>query len=279
MTKKYNCPRCGFQTDHKNNFRKHIFRKYSCKVILNDVDIKTIQNDFKLNKVQQYPHLYPHLSSFISSCHEDKNGLKIHKCKFCEKDFSSYKNKWRHEKNNCPMNKLVESKNICQEIDILKQKISNLENQKMNVNTKINSDNTIIVNNFGSENLDYISNNMMKKLLKQGPKSIPYLIKQIHFNPDHPENHNIRIKNKKLKYAEVKEDNKWKYKHKKAVLDDLVDFGYVTLEEFKENNETEMDDLLVKGFKRLMTSYVSNKEKIIDQVELEVMNGMNEIKV
>ena len=154
-----------------------------------------------------------------------------------------------------------------------------MENNKVNLNAKINSDNTIIVNNFGNENYDYISNNMMKQLLKQGPKSIPYLIKQIHFNPDHPENHNIRIKNKKLKYAEVKMDNKWKYKHKKAVLDDLVDFGYVTLEEFKENNEEEMNDLLVKGFKRLMTSYVNNKEQIIDQVELEVMNGMNEIKI
>ena len=40
-----------------------------------------------------------------------------------------------------------------------------------------------------------------------------------------------------------------------------------------------MDTLLFKGFKRLMKSYLSNKDKIINQVELEVINGMKEIKI
>ena len=48
------------------------------------------------------------------------------------------------------------------------------------------------------------SDNLMKKMLLKGSNSIPSLIKQIHFNPEHPENHNIRIKNKKLKFAEIR---------------------------------------------------------------------------
>ena len=139
--------------------------------------------------------------------------------------------------------------------------------------------NNIVINNFGKENIDYITDSMLKKMLKQGSKSIPSLIKEIHFNPDHPENHNVRINNKKLKFAEIRENNKWKYKHKKAVLDDLVDFGYVTLEEFKENNKTKLDELLRKGFSRLMTKYETEKEDILDEVELEVLNGMNDIKI
>ena len=41
-------------------------------------------------------------------------------------------------------------------------------------------------------------------------------------------------------------------------MNDLVDFGYVTLEEFKDNNEEKLDKLLIKGFKRMMNSYESN---------------------
>ena len=62
-------------------------------------------------------------------------------------------------------------------------------------------------------------------------------------------------------------------------MDDLVDFGYITLEEFKENNDCEMDGLLVKGFNRMMNSYESNKEEIMNNIELEVLNGMGEIEI
>ena len=116
-------------------------------------------------------------------------------------------------------------------------------------------------------------------MLAYPTSSIPKLIKKIHFNPNHPENHNVRIRDKKLKFAEIRENNKWKYKHKKAVLDDLVDFGYVTLEEFKSNNENELDDLLRKGFNRLMKKYEKEKNDIVDDVELEVLNGMKDIEI
>lgn len=40
-----------------------------------------------------------------------------------------------------------------------------------------------------------------------------------------------------------------------------------------------LDKLLIKGFKRMMNSYESNKKKIIDNIELEVLNGMNSIEI
>ena len=45
------------------------------------------------------------------------------------------------------------------------------------------------------------------------------------------------------------------------------------------NNEEKLDKLLIKGFKRMMNSYESNKKKIIDNIELEVLNGMNSIEI
>ena len=279
--KKYNCERCGFTTDHKNNYRKHIFRKFTCKPELELISIEHIRINLDLENIDTSESISLENRNVSEPIHD----LKItYDCKFCGKNFLCRQNKWRHEKFNCKENDIIDQMNI--KMDTMIKKIETLENQNKNLiqnntfrNNKINSDNTIIVNNFGEENLDYITDQMFKNMIQKGSQSIPSLIKHIHFNPKHPENHNVRMKNKKLKYLEVKKDNKWEYKHKKAVLDDLVDFGYVNLEEFKQNNGKKMDTLLIKGFTRMMKSYISNKDKIINQVELEVMNGMNHIEI
>ena len=257
----YKCLRCGFESSYKNNFRKHIYRKYTCKPKLNKISILEVRRCFKNNSLES-------LSNKITNNKLIDNNKQF-VCHNCDKKFSLYKNLWRHQKNNC--------KNNFTEIQNLKKEITELKIQiKGNI---YSNSNNIIINNFGSENMNYVTEKMMKRLLKQGSKSIPKLIKHIHFNPNHPENHNVRINNKKLKFAEIRENNKWKYKHKKAVLDDLVDFGYVTLEEFKSNNESELDDLLRKGFNRLMKKYEKEKNDIVDDVELEVLNGMKDIEI
>ena len=38
----YDCNRCGFNTTHKNNFRKHLLRQHPCKSILSDESISSI---------------------------------------------------------------------------------------------------------------------------------------------------------------------------------------------------------------------------------------------
>lgn len=277
---KYNCLRCGYSTKYKNDFRKHIYRKFTCKPILNKIDISKIINKFEMNKTIKKTQIdFEMTSNDFQMTSNDFVGNNEFKCRYCNKIFTRKNNLNYHIKNRCKL-----KKNINDELNKMKKEIEELK-IKNNIinntikNNQINSNNNIIINNFGSENTEYITDDMLKNLLLQGSNSIPSLIKQIHFNPNHPENHNIRIKNKKLKYAEIRENNEWKYKHKKAVLDDLVDFGYVTLEEFKDNNETKLDKLLIKGFKRMMNSYESNKKQIINDIELEVLNGMNNIEI
>jgi len=135
---------------------------------------------------------------------------------------------------------------------ILQNKIENqvlqLKNNKSQIltitNSKINSDNTIIVNNIGSENIDYITDKVFQSFIKLPLGGISKYVKQIHFHPKHPENHNIKITNKKMKYAEVKENNKWILKDKKDVLNDLIDNGFIALEEYKTWNEDKLNQLI-----------------------------------
>ena len=198
---------------------------------------------------------------------------------YCDKTFTRKDSLTRHLKDRCKKKVKVfnDLENMLIDMTQMKNLFKDTQSIIINNNQKI-INNNIVVNNFGNENLEYLSDKMIGNLLAYPKSCIPKLIKQIHFNPDHPENHNIRIKNKKLKYAEVKENNQWKLKHKKTVLDDLVDFGYITLEEFKDDKDN-LDELLIKGFSKMMEGYNKSKKDIIEKVELEVLNGSNDLNL
>lgn len=254
------CNVCNYNTKYRKDFFRHLNRK---------------------NKCQEENNL-------VYNCDVYSNNIEYkYICNHCNKEFSRKDSLKRHLKNRCKIKNVIKNtkEDIKDKLEDMFVEMSEMKelikNQKNIVNeTQIN--NNIMVNNFGSENIDYLTEKVLNNILTYPKSCIPKLIKQIHFNPKHPENHNIRIKNKKLKYAEVKENNEWKLKHKRTVLDDLVDFGYITLEDHKENLENEeMDNLLIKGFNKLMKGYSDNKKKkeIMKNVELEVLNGSNELNL
>ena len=108
------------------------------------------------------------------------------------------------------INKLVK------QIETLLTKVGNNNN-----NRTIN--NNIIIRNFGNENISYLTNNFFKKLLYGGPFiSIPRIVKRIHFNEKHPENMNLKIKDKDNPFISVFEENKWKQKDRKNTIKEIV---------------------------------------------------------
>ena len=273
----YKCMRCGFMTNHKNNFRKHLNRKFPCKPILSNIDLDFVKTKYNMNSKKL--KTIELISDVIEVKYNNKKIPEKIECQYCNKKFTRKDSLTRHLKGRCKKKGTVlnDIENMLVEMTKFKNVLKESHSIIINNNQKI-INNNIVVNNFGNENLEYISDKMIGNLLAYPKSCIPKLIKQIHFNPNHPENHNIRIKNKKLKYAEVKENNQWKLKHKKTVLDDLVDFGYITLEEFKDDKDN-LDDLLIKGFTKMMEGYNKSKKDIIEKVELEVLNGSNDLNL
>ena len=47
----YKCLRCGFETYHKTNFKKHLTRKFPCKPILNEISISELLSINNFDKV------------------------------------------------------------------------------------------------------------------------------------------------------------------------------------------------------------------------------------
>ena len=89
-----------------------------------------------------------------------------------------------------------------------------ISNNKINKNTQINNtqtnNQTFKINNYGEEDLSYITLENKKKLLIDPRNSITNLIDDTHFNSEHPENANMRIPNKKQPFIELYVDNAWK---------------------------------------------------------------------
>ena len=207
-------------------------------------------------------------------------------CKYCQKPFNRSYHLKRHEgscrerkiENNVQNNLLDFFKEQMAEMKEAHQKdreawqkekiemrkeIENLLERVGNVTNTINiKEQNIILNNYGHENLDYISRNYMNNLLKIPFGALPKLLKHIHFNPKHPENHNVKITNKKLPYASVWEGNKWTVKDKKQVIDNMVDKGYNLIDDQFTTEEEVLEENQKKKYKNFRNLYDNPDKKL-----------------
>ena len=160
--------------------------------------------------------------------------------------------------------------------------IENLKNEnevlKNNKNTTIQNNtinNTVIINAFGKENLAYINKEYIHGLIREGPYgSIRKLIKYIHFNPDHKENHNIKIPNKRDKYAMVYDGSMWQVRNKKSMITTIADHAYGVIAEHCE-------DIISKKLDRFRDDFESEEsrymKRLAEDTELIILNGQKEV--
>ena len=160
-----------------------------------------------------------------------------------------------------------EKKNLEKEIIKLIDKVGNVTN---------NTNNIIVVNNYGKENTDYLTVDKIKKLLDRPYDSVQELIKMLHFNEEHPENHNVKITNKKEPYALVWNDPIWELRKKKTVVKDLVDKGYMMI----DTTHDTIDETNTKYIK-FQDNYEDNatniKDKIEEETEIVIINETKKI--
>ena len=112
------------------------------------------------------------------------------------------------------------------EIEELKTKsvITNNSNNNSNNNTTNNTiNNNININNLGYENIKHLKNIDFAEILQSMYNAVPKLIEKIHFDPNHPENQNIKYTNQKSPYLKIVKDKKWQFVNKKEEILDLID--------------------------------------------------------
>lgn len=177
-----------------------------------------------------------------------------------------------------------ESDDLRTQVSLLLDRNTQITTTNHNNNSKnsttIGTQNIIInVNAFGNENVDYIDNKAIIACIGRVYKSIPSLLEKIHFDPKHPENHNIKITNKKLQYASVMGDNqKWKTVDRKDAIDKMVLNGYNILDEKYAENKDKIQPTKQQNFEGFMSKFESEDKDVLKQIKTEVdmmvLNGV-----
>ena len=147
---------------------------------------------------------------------------------------------------------------------------NNIETQNINI---------ININAFGNENTDYIDDKAILACIGRVYKSIPSLLEKIHFDPKHPENHNIKITNKKLPYASVMGNNKkWKTVDRKDAIEAMVLNGYNMLDEKYPENKEKIPANKQHNFEGFQSKFEAEDKELLKQIKTEVdmmvLNGI-----
>lgn len=291
----YSCSRCGYSNTIKTKIRAHFMRKNVCSAICTD---KPITECYEEVLGEKYPNISkcksnvsPNVSQMSSKCKSNVSlsKPKSYMCRYCDKEYTHRQSRLKHE-NNCREKEmftkdevialLADSKNkdklineLQKQIEVLLTKVGNTTNNTNN-NTQ---NNYIIINAFGKENMDYITDNYVKKLLdkENGYNFIPKLLKDIHFNPEHKENMNICIPNKKRSLAKIYDGDKWVLEEKKGTIEKMTDNAYKTLIDNYDENKNKQWKKIVDG--DLYPDDEETTEKIQKSTELMVLNNQDEV--
>ena len=243
----YKCLRCGYSNHIKTHFYKHLRRKKICPPKLSDISIEECHK-----KIFGYDMPYEIKKSEASQINLDKN--------------SSIEMK---DNENFELKK---------EIKELKKQMETilLNNSKP---TQIVGDMTVnnmyfYLNAFGNEKLDYITSNIIRQITNNEPmNSVPKLLKEIHFNPKHNENHNIYIPNKKQGYAKVYDGEKWILKRKQDVIEDMTDKAF---------NIIKTEDVDNKKILNIKEEYHDQNKKVTTRIkndtEMMILNNQSIIE-
>lgn len=224
------------------------------------------------------------------------NNQKLFECSGCKKKYS-HASTLSHHKSKCTV--VAETASLQEQMTQMREDFEKekeemkaqisllLDKQKCtprqtttttNSHNKTQNNVTIQINAVGYENLDHITDQIIVESVGKVFNSIPTILRHINYDPEHPENLNILIPNKKEPYARVfkKKSGKWETVHRDEAIDDMVDRGYDFLDDNYPSVKDKISETTQKHFKRFQDNFGTdpNVKKIIKKdVDMMVMNA------
>jgi len=240
----FGCSGCEYTSSKKENVVRHINRRNACGKGLREII-----------------------------------GIPIEiKCQYCHKNFSSYVSLKGHEKNNCA----EKDKQKDEKIRKLEEKIKELEKKS---STTINNNTfNIYINNYEDTNLDKLTDKIYNKIIREANEVyqiIPRMIKEIHFNPNTPENHNICLsnRNKNNKHLQIYRNNQWEIEKKDTEIDNLINDKETNLSDWIGEKGEDYPEALEKFNEYLEQKYDEDVSKLVkEEVELVLYNNRHMVK-
>lgn len=287
----YNCIRCGYETTHKSKMTAHINRKYLCKPILSNSSIEKMKKYNLISRKKVSYSFYTNTKKEVETPITDnilENKVNSKICKYCFKNFASYKNKWRHEKYNC-------KEKVNKDIPIKIDNYPNTMNRYTNMNLSLlikqleekdkqiselikRAGNNTVINNiqilpYNNTNKDYITDKMISECMEKQNRCISEMIKLVHFNEDHPENMNILIRNIRTDYMMIFNGKDWIFKDRDQMFDKIISdnekFMHKRFLEWYDNAKlTDKYKTAIDKFEKYLN--VSSSQNVLDSVKKEL---------
>jgi len=176
-----------------------------------------------------------------------------------------------------------EIKKICKEKDEIirekEQQIQMLLSEK-NTTNNIETQNVIVINNFGEEKIDYISIQDILQMINDKPARSPVLLAQkIHFDNEHPENNNVAITGEKSNYAYIHKNGRRVREYRKNIINEMAQNSFDIIEKTYDDNVNVFSHSKQNGVKNLKNRFYNNDIKYLtDEIDLMVLNECAEVK-
>ena len=255
----YSCNVCMFSTKLKTDHKRHLQTKKHIRN-LEENTLKTQKDPQKTQKDPQKTQKDP----------QKNTTLKKHNCDYCDESFSTFAHKRRHELHRCIENNDLNYKTLYRKAEKdkneLYKKMETLLEKVGNTTHIQNNTANIQLNNYGREDMSHITDTVKNSLLKKPYGMIPLMIEAIHFNDAKPENKNIVLPNKNDNKIKIFTGNKWVYKKKDDIINDLVDGKYFIM-------DTHYDTVSPKLNSQTVSNYVKFKE-YFDEGDKELVENM-----
>lgn len=232
------CPRCHFGTNKKGNFEYHLNKGTPCACQFSNIAREDILVSLAIRSFD---------------------------CPQCNRTFSGSRYLTMHKKTcnrGSPQNCTDTSGSILvamqkQLAEVTKQLQYLQENQQamqqpcqVNNNIQNNITNIIInTNDFGSEDRSYITDEDMQSCLDA--MHLSPLVDQVYFNPEHPENHTVKLKSEKRGRMWARQEGVWIEVDMNASIDTMMDTEFRHLCKFFLDGEMKDETIdLMKRSKR-----------------------------
>jgi len=248
------CNCCDYNTDVKGNYKRHL------------ISLKHYRNkltyDNNLIKTQKDP----------KKTHQDPKRPDENICMYCGDTFSTFAHKRRHELHRCKNNeaikqrKLVETEKEIHELKKEHRKTIELLLAKVGNTNIINTTNNLNINSYGKEDTSHITDSFKTQMLNMPYKMIPTMIEQVHFNENKPENKNILLPNKNENKIKIFTNNRWIYRKKDDILNDLIEGKYFMMD---MHYEKICDKIKNKRYETFRNKYDNKDKVVIDHIKNE----------
>lgn len=276
----FTCKRCGYECAQKNILLRHLNRKFKCAPTLSDISVETLVSELNENKGK-------------------------YMCRFCNKCYNNPQSKYQHQRKCGQVYRLPDVKEdmpdifrkmLVSEFDKFKTEWLQMQeaaitktttnhsinNTSINNGTVNNTNNTHTTNNitmnvqlrdFGHENMEAIPSYFIHGCLLKN-LDVRDLLENLHFDPNYPENHNVRLLSKKQELVEFYKNNKWYPMSLPRGLNDLIQHACRIFREYYNGNQDDVkedvgEDDMIKLLDQLEELDKLN-ERLIKPVKSEI---------